>query len=246
MAATGRVRDAIFSTGLDRPIRRVLRYVGPRRWRHSVRDDDNLRLLLMFCLADDANCIDVGCHRGGVLRQILAAAPRGRHIAFEPIPEFSERLQRAFPAVEVRQAAAWNEAGSSEFSYYPGKPALSGLRRRHVGDDAKEIQVTLETIDSAVPKDRDIALIKIDVEGAERQVIEGALGTIKRCRPFVVFEHESGGADYYDTDPGDVFRLLVDEAGLRLFDLCGAGPYSRESFIEAYRSGRTANFVAHR
>jgi FkbM family methyltransferase len=244
----GRLRDVVFASGLDRPIKKALKYAGPRRWRHEIRDDENLDLLVKFTLAEDANCIDIGCHRGRVLGQIVAAAPKGRHIAFEPIPEFAARLRGAFPSVDVREMAASNEAGKVEFTYYPGKPALSGLRRRtHVADaGARTIEVEMESIDSAIPAGYEPALIKIDVEGAERQVIEGALETIKRFRPTVVFEHESSGAAYYDTDPGDIFRLLVDEAGLRIFDLRGTGPYSREEFSQAYASGSAANFVAHR
>jgi hypothetical protein len=52
-------------------------------------------------------------------------------------------------------------------------------------------------------------------------------------RPVVVFEHGSGGADIYGTHPHQVFDLL-DGVGLRIFDLAGVGPYSRERFNEAF------------
>jgi hypothetical protein len=72
-------------------------------------------------------------------------------------------------------------------------------------------------------------LIKIDVEGAEEQVLRGALETIRRHQPVVVLEHGNSAAAY-GTRPDDVFRLLCDEAGLRIFDMDGVGPYTLERF----------------
>jgi FkbM family methyltransferase len=36
----------------------------------------------------------------------------------------------------------------------------------------------------------DVAFIKVDVQGADGEVLMGALGTIERCRPVIVFEWE--------------------------------------------------------
>jgi hypothetical protein len=81
------------------------------------------------------------------------------------------------------------------------------------------------------------------VEGAEREVFEGAIETLRRHRPVVWFEHGAGGADHYGTTPADVHALLVDEAGLRIFDSDGHGPYSRPEF-EAVFTEPMFNFVA--
>ena len=45
-------------------------------------------------------------------------------------------------------------------------------------------------------------------EGAELQVLEGAVTTLQRHRPIVIFEHGSGSAETYGTLPADVFGLL--------------------------------------
>jgi hypothetical protein len=95
------------------------------------------------------------------------------------------------------------------------------------------IEVKLERLDDALPDGYVPALIKIDVEGAELQVMQGAAETLARHRPFVVFEHGVGGADLYDTGPGQVFDLLI-EARLRIFDLEGEGPYDRTRFEETF------------
>jgi hypothetical protein len=43
-------------------------------------------------------------------------------------------------------------------------------------------------IDDAVPRDRHVSLIQLDVEGFEDQALLGAMATIERCRPVIVVE----------------------------------------------------------
>ena len=52
-------------------------------------------------------------------------------------------------------------------------------------------------------------------------------------------------ADFYGTEPGDVFALLTDRAGLRVFDLEGDGPYDLARFRTAFHARERVNFVAH-
>ena len=61
--------------------------------------------------------------------------------------------------------------------------------------------------------------MKIDVEGAELQVLEGAVGTLREARPVVAFEHGLGTGM-----SEDLFNLLCRDVGLRLFNMEGIGP----------------------
>ncbi len=108
-----------------------------------------------------------------------------------------------------------------------------------------EIPVRLEALDDALPPGYMPALIKIDVEGGEEAVLRGALRTLREHRPIVVFEHGLGSANAYGTEPSDVFGLLTDGAGLRIFDLDGGGPYRLEDFERAYFASERVNWVAH-
>ena len=94
-----------------------------------------------------------------------------------------------------------------------------------------------------------LRLVKIDVEGAELQVLRGAVETIRRCKPTIVFEHGIGGADCYGTEPEDVYDLLDgEEMAVSTLDgwLAGAVPLSRAAFADEFRSGRNFYFLAHR
>lgn len=226
-------------------VRRARALLGRPSTRRNLRDEAHLRLLLAFSLSESANCIDVGANIGGILKQIVAAAPHGRHIAYEPLPDLSANLRRRFPDVDVRQLAASNHRGTASFQHVRSRPGYSGLRRRDYPgqEEVEEIQVAVEDIDSSLPEGYVPALIKIDVEGGERHVIEGAIKTIERHRPIVVFEYGKASARNYDTAPGDVFDLLAGRAGLRILDLDGAR-YDRCGFERVVEQGTRFNFVA--
>jgi FkbM family methyltransferase len=214
--------------------------------RRELRDEHATRVVLALVLRTDSNAIDVGANEGAVLDSIVRLAPNGRHLAYEPLPDLCERLSSRFPTVDVRCAALSDVAETTEFSYVLDAPAYSGLRQRAdlpAGvDRVQRIPVRTERLDDALADGYVPTLIKIDVEGAELQVLRGAVDTLERHRPFVLFEHGSGGADLYGTRPQDVYDLL-DGVGLRTFDLDGVGPYSREQF-QAVFTEPVWNFLA--
>jgi FkbM family methyltransferase len=222
--------------------------VGPAWAKRAYRDELNMRLLLAFTLSSDSNCIDVGAHEGRVLADMIRIAPNGRHIAYEPLPLLAAKLKKRFPGVDVRAAALSNFDGASDFVYVRNLPAYSGLKRRTYpsAPDIETLTVRAERLDDHLPADYIPSLIKIDVEGAEQLVIEGAIETLKRHQPVVLFEHGRGGSDYYGSTPGNLHGLLCHQAGLRIFDLDGNGPYCLAQLEDAYARGHHWNFVAHR
>lgn len=214
------------------------------------RYDSQTSEVLARVLSPDSNCLDIGAHTGTILTLILSHAPQGRHMAFEPLPHLAGQLRREFPQVDVLEVALSDLAGTTTFEHVVSNPAYSGLRRRRYDRPNEEIHtitVTTARLDQVVPADRSIRLVKIDVEGAELQVIRGGLDTLRRCRPFVVFEHGIGAADYYGTTPGAVYEALVDQCGLRMSVmerwLAGARPLSRTEFIQ--QCTRDFYFLAH-
>jgi FkbM family methyltransferase len=210
------------------------------------RDNEHLRMLLAFSLSPDSNCIDVGAHQGEILREMVRLAPAGRHIAFEPLPDFHAELVREFPGVDVRCSALSSEEGEATFTYVRSNPRYSGFRERDypAGREAIEkIVVKRERLDALLPDDYVPRLIKIDVEGAEYEVLKGGIETIQRHRPIIYFEHGLGSTNHYGTGPVEVHRLLTREAGLRIFDVDGGGPYSESAFEDVF-SKPIWNFVA--
>ena len=245
MPRASSARGAVATLRADPRVRKLAGRVRDLTGRRS--GEDSLRLLLAFTLGPDANCIDVGAHRGDVLRDMLRLAPQGRHIAYEPIPELADALAGEFPQVDVRKAALSDRAGEKRFVHVRSNPAYSGFREREYpgAERLEQLTVRTERLDEALPDGYAPALIKVDVEGAELEVFQGAVETLARHKPIVYFEHGQGAADRYGTTSSQIHDVLAGEAGLRIFDERGGGPYSRDEF-QALFTAPIWNFVAHR
>jgi FkbM family methyltransferase len=248
--APRRLKWAAAAVGMEQPARALLTTWRRRRSRvfdRTWRDHEHLRMLLAFALPADANCIDVGAANGKVLEEIARVAPRGRHIAYEPLAVFHTDLASRFPQIDVRRVALSDVDGETTFTYVRDRPWVSGFRRSHHSvdvDTVETIPVRTERLDDHLPEGYVPHLIKVDVEGAEERVFRGALRTITQHRPLVVFQHGKGSPEYYGTKPGDIFRLLTGDAGLRIFDMDGGGPYTSTAFEVAYDTNSHFHFIA--
>jgi FkbM family methyltransferase len=238
-----RVHDSRFG-----PVAKELRRV---MWSHQRRIEDRdarcLHAALAYLLREDSCCVDVGAHQGDVLTLCRRLAPRGRHFAFEPIPGLAARLRQEFPDVEVHEIALTDATGTAPFHHVRTNPGYSGLRRRRYDRPNEEVDVmSVRTarLDDVVPADQRIDFVKIDVEGAELQVLRGGIRTISQWRPVIVFEHGRGAADHYGTTPAMVHDFLVERCGLAIFTLDGHGPLGAEDFRAIYDAGTWWNFLA--
>jgi FkbM family methyltransferase len=230
--------------GVDEQVKRA-RALFNRGLRRDLQDHATLKALIAAIVPREGHTIDVGAHAGDFVAELVRVAPDGRHVAFEPIPELASSLRDRFPQVDVHEAALSDEAGETTFEHVTNMPGYSGLRRRSLPADAHVHQLTvrLERLDDVLPEEFRPSFIKIDVEGAELQVMRGARETIRTHRPYVVFEHGIGGSDVYGTTPGMVHDFLVGECEMRIFDLAGDGPYSPLDF-EAVFDQPIWNFIA--
>jgi FkbM family methyltransferase len=194
-----------------------------------------IRAVLAATLRVDATYVDVGTNRGQVLEEAVRVAPAGRHLAFEPIPALAAQLASAFPGVECRQLAMGASTGVAEFCHFTQMDGWSGLRRSpRVSDERgrpQYISVTVSTLELELA-DVTPSVIKIDVEGAELEVLEGGRAVLAEAQPIVIFEHVADAAALYGAAPEGVWDLL-DELGYSVFSVTGDGPFTRAEFAHA-------------
>jgi FkbM family methyltransferase len=157
------------------------------------------------------------------------------------------------PTVYLHQLALSDASGESTFQHVVTNSGYSGLKKRRYNrpnEQIAEITVKVARLDDVLPSGFDIRLMKIDVEGAELQVLRGAVAMLRRCHSFVLFEHGLGAADCYGTRPEQVFDVLSD-CGLRVslmedwLEHSSTKAFTRTAFAEEFDTGRNFYFLAH-
>lgn len=174
-------------------------------------------------------CIDVGS-AADLYTAVLSrlAGPAGQVHSVEPLP-FAHLLwarlldARRAPNVRHHTLAFGTEAGTEPLSVPVGRYGLvtgrSFLARRAAGPDPNaefdgqvSVAATVSTLDDFCAREvaRRVDFIKVDVEGAELQVLEGGTGVIEAHRPGMLIEIEARHTARYGHTPDDVTGWLFD------------------------------------
>jgi len=216
---------------------------------------DLLTRKIISNLPTSSNCIDVGCYKGEILDLMKNAAPQGQHFGIEPIPSQFDFLIRKYSQIancSIINIAASNTKGVSEFNYVTSNPSYSGLLKRDY-DKPNEIDTTIKVrtdlLDNVIPKNIQIDLIKIDVEGAELLVLEGAINLIKKNKPVVIFEHGIGASNHYGATPTKLFDFFAEVSmKVSMLDkyLSNKKSLTREEFEKQYYDRLNYYFIAHK
>jgi FkbM family methyltransferase len=201
----------------------------------------------------DSNCLDIGCHKGEVMDIILRYAPEGRHFGFEPIPHMYKDLIAKYKGTKctIHEVALSHKAGVSVFNHVVSNPAYSGLVKRSYdrpNEVDEQIEVRTEKLDTLFDKGMQIDLIKIDVEGGELNVLKGAVETIKRTKPVIIFEHGLGASEFYGSSPEKVFALFTElnyNVSLMKSWLDGKSAYNLEQFKNQFYNKKNYYFIAY-
>ncbi|MBI3182683.1 MAG: FkbM family methyltransferase [Myxococcales bacterium] len=136
--------------------------------------------------------LDVGAHHG--LYTLLAATmvgPGGRVIAFEPSPRELEHLQahvrlNRLENVSLERLALGEGERSSDFYVCQGRETgCNSMRRPNVPDRLERIEVQVQSLDCYLERAgvTRVDWVKLDVEGAELEVLRGAKRVAAELRP---------------------------------------------------------------
>ena len=164
-------------------------------WRGGLKED-YLALLPLFT-GNGRTAIDAGANFGIYTWHISKYFDYCH--AFEPNPHLSAVLQKGFdarfPGVVIHQVALSNRADSTilripplNIGYSTIEPSNELVGKVSQLEPIDEVEVECKLLDAY--EFEDVGFIKVDVEGHEIEVLEGAEQTIKYSLPSILVEAE--------------------------------------------------------
>jgi FkbM family methyltransferase len=211
-----------------------IRVVDGIRWELDLREvidaslffsgsfEPRAERLIARHLGRDMTAIDVGANVGyHTLRMARQVGPLGQVIAIEPAPRAGARLRRnlalndSMNVAIVVAALGDHDVETAELRLQSSYP-LSGRGA------AEPVRVRIARLDSLVLEQgvSRVDLIKIDVDGQEAKVLRGALETLRRFRPPVLFELTPSVVEAGGDSIEELFGLLLD-LGYSIVDEAG-------------------------
>ena len=158
---------------------------------------------------------DIGANKGSFIYWLSRWVRHGRVVAFEPQPDLARRLADVCRAtgldnVTVEAKAVYSHSGNQDLFLPAGHQPGASLQRAAVeAESFTTLSVPLVSLDDYFDAHGGIALLKIDVEGAELAVFRGAERILRHHAPLLVFECENR-----HLAPGNVFDVFSYLAGL--------------------------------
>jgi FkbM family methyltransferase len=168
--------------------------------RGEFHDWDTAKFITVF-LREGDTFVDVGANIG---LYTLPAAQKARVVAVEPSVRNGQRLEEnlrinGITSVRVEACALGEKAGEMAFC---DADALA-----HVERDGTGPKVPVRTLDSILPED-EVSLLKVDVEGFELSVFQGAEVAMQDGRlPVILFEMNHSH-ERYGVTAAEIFDFL--------------------------------------
>ena len=207
----------------------------------GTRDEMDLLMFTKFVkknFLDGLTYVDVGAHEGRYINAVLENTDTEftKIHAYEANPSLCRVLRNRFPVVSVANLAIADQVGRVKFNVcnYDGLSALT-VRSKGLplGATYEEIEVLSSTLDNLFANDTKIDLIKIDVEGAEFEVLKGAVEIIRRNHPIILVEH---GPTEDTTDASLTLELfsLVIQLGYSIYTIDGFRIDDEDKWLDIY------------
>lgn len=201
------------------------------------------------------NYLDVGA-RGDILEPWSLFAPDSiRVIGFEPDSDECDRLSRSYPSRKYYPNALWGkqatrplylcEWASTSSMYPPAEAANRQYEPIHwLGRvPAKTLQVKCVPLDSILTPEDAPDFIKIDTQGSELEILQGAEQLLRQGAPLVLAE--TWCAEIYAGMPltHEVMAFMY-ELGYQVFDLnvAAAWQHKNAALSDVYCKSKTIGF----
>lgn len=213
---------------MGRSLRAALRRFGGRR-----KELDPYLATRALVTADAPVIFDVGANVGATAQRYRALYPRADIHCFEPYPASFDRLSAALASdrlVSLHPTALSSAPGRAVLNVNRNAETNSLLpsdakAARYWGEGVLEteggVEVTLETLDGfcAEHSIARIDVLKLDVQGAEYSVLEGASALLSGTRVGLIYMEVIIAPTYVGQRRLVDYLALTSASGYELFDL---------------------------
>jgi FkbM family methyltransferase len=179
----------------------------------GIYESHNLRLIIQN-VSPNSVYFDVGANIGLMSVPILLAHPSCTVLSVEISPNSLPFLQRTIRESQFTDRwlcidkAFSDKADTSDFYLSSSKlGAFDSLRASKIAQSNHKVSITTTTLDLEWQKRESpqVSFIKIDVEGAEFEVLQGASHCISVCRPYILVEWNAEWLKRFDCPPEKIF-----------------------------------------
>lgn len=184
----------------------------------GVYEADILKIIQSL-IKSDSTFIDVGANIGLMSVPVLYSNNSVKVISFEPSPNslpylLKTRNQSGFKdRWQVIGKAAGIIIGEVDFFIAKAElGAFDGINKTQRAAVLKTVKVPITTIDFEWENvgRPNVSVIKIDVEGAEKNTILGAIACINSNQPYILIEWNRVNLRAYNCNPNELFKLAID------------------------------------
>lgn len=169
--------------------------------------------------------VDVGANIGWYTLNFGKISNIDKIFAFEPIPHTFDYLKKHLELngignAEIFNIGLSNEIGEKDFFWTTEETGSSSMANIRERENIELVRCRLNTLDNFMSeREESIDFMKIDVEGAELFVIQGALSSISKFKPIIFSELLRKWSAKFSYHPNDVISLLKNE-GYAVFVAC--------------------------
>ena len=174
----------------------------------GLQEFNDMGFLLHFLRKDDL-FIDIGANIGSYT--VLAGAHVGaKVVSIEPVPQTFEHLKRNIAINQIdSNVMAYNFALGDEKGQISFTSTLDTMNHVATASETNTIQVPVDTLDAILEKEKDPVLLKIDVEGFETDVLNGASATLKKDSLKAIIIELNGSGEKYGYDETHLHEKLL-------------------------------------